>query len=168
MRRLFVGLIALAMTATLGGYAAPSSASVVRKTYYLYDRPTTGTFGDWSEDSVDINNRTFGKSVVGSDEGDPTPNGATEAGRYNLQGKCFKLRFVAGVTDDSDTSTEAVFAVVTDGRVLENFNVQYGDSARRTYDVTGAQNLTLVVRNVSDANMTAGYGGARIICKPLR
>jgi beta-galactosidase GanA len=142
-------------------------------TVYVSDIPFTSING-WGPVERDTSN---GENAAG-DGRTITLNGTTYAKGLGahaagdisvyLGGNCTRFTAVAGVDDEVGNAGSVTFSVVADGATLSTTPTLTGSSASATIDVdvSGAQQLDLVVGDGGDGNGTdhADWADARLTC----
>lgn len=146
----------------LGASASGESPVTVYGWYHLYDSYYDGlpqlVSSGFDEQSAAVNGVTYTKSLVGYVGGD-------DLGEYNLARSCTRFAAVAGLTDDSPTSSRVSMQVGADSVTKwSTTNIALGQAYPLVLDVTGALRLKLSAQLTSGSSAYEVFGDARVLC----
>ncbi|MET9217478.1 NPCBM/NEW2 domain-containing protein [Streptomyces sp. NPDC003300] len=143
-------------------------------TSYLSDLPWTTSSNGWGPVERDRSN-----GETGADDGSPITLGGTVYAKglgvhapsdiaYYLGGVCSTVTATVGVDDEKNGKGTVRFTVVADGTTVADSGVVTNAMGGKalTADVTGAQNVRLVVDDGGDGNDSdhADWADAKLIC----
>ena len=131
--------------------------------YYLYDSEYDG-MPEWVSSGFDaqsagVDGVTYTKSLVGYVGGD-------DIGEFNLSRSCTKFAAVAGLTDDSPTTSRVSMQVGADSVTKwSNTNIALGQAFFLVLDLpTGTPLLELSAQLTAGSSAYEVFGDARVLC----
>lgn len=160
LRRLVIGGVA---TALIISVSQPQMATAAKRWYYLAERPQLQPFGSVYTGLVHIDGRTYARSVYHY----VSWGGGEASVQFDLRRRCDRLRYVAGVTDDSPPEAADEFRVYGGSRLLRKHQLGFGEHARRSVSVKRVLRLKLDVIGVGENGGYAAWGNAKIRCTRL-
>lgn len=121
--------------------AAPVIANLVDFSYIERSRTDRGT--TWGDGAIEANGELHDSSIWASSRSGNAAAGDIVNWDYNLGRDWEVLTATLGVGDSSDIETRARFRVILDGNVVDEFDVQFGETVPIEVNVSGALRLRI-------------------------
>ena len=117
--------------------------------------------GESNTGQVEINGAYYNQSLSFESESGNTGNVG-----FNLGKRCYALKAVAGIDDNSPTDALGEFTITTDGKTVFDGTLSFGQAAPISIDMSNVLRLELNVSfsDPNDEDYTMAYGNAEVFC----